>query len=75
MRTLVADWGTQDESIGRLMDQLQGSRQIPLLAVFPAGRPNEPLLLQAAYTKGQLIAAIREATPEEGAERVASSAP
>ncbi len=59
----MADWGTKDESIGRLMDHLQGSRQIPLLAVFPAGRPNEPTLLQAAYTKRSLLKAIREASP------------
>ena len=36
IRTLRADWGTKDEAIGKLMDKLQGSRQIPLLAIFPA---------------------------------------
>ena len=72
VRTLEADWGTEDESIGRLMDQLQGSRQIPLLAVFPAGSPNEPIIFQAQYTQGALIKALREAS---GSKRIAASLP
>ena len=61
VHTLKADWGTEDEAIGRLMDQLQGSRQIPLLAIFPAGNPNEPILFQAKYSQSGVINALRQA--------------
>ena len=61
VRTLRADWGTQDEDIGALMDQLQGSRQIPLLAVFPAERPNNPVILKTFYTQAKLAATLRDA--------------
>ncbi len=72
VRTLKADWGTEDESIGRLMDQLQGSRQIPLLVVFPAGRPNEPVIFQAQYSQSGIIEAIREANAPK---RIAAALP
>lgn len=72
VRTLEADWGTEDESIGRLMDQLQGSRQIPLLVVFPAGSPNEPVIFQAQYTQNKVIKAVRDACPPK---RIATALP
>jgi len=69
---LKADWGNEDESIGRLMDQLQGSRQIPLLVVFPAGHPNDPVIFQAQYTLSGVIKAVREAS---ASKRIAALLP
>ena len=64
VRTLKADFGTEDEAVGRLMDQVQQSRQIPLLVVFPAGRPNNPVVFQGGYTQRGVIKAIRDASPK-----------
>ena len=68
IRTLRADWGTRDEAIGKLMDKLQGSRQIPLLAVFPASRPNNPVVLKTWYTQATLISKLNEAGGSKVAE-------
>ena len=63
-----ADWGTKDEAIGKLMDKLQGSRQIRLLAIFPADRPHNPVVLKTFYTKAKLIAKLNAA----GSSKVAN---
>ena len=73
MVTLVADWGDRDPKIGDLLESLGGSRQIPLVAIFPAGRPNNPIVLNT-YTQSQLIEALREAGPSQsGSPRMASA--
>ncbi len=71
--TLVADWGDRNPKIGDLLESLGGSRQIPLLAIFPAGRPNNPIVLNT-YTQSQLVEALREAGPSRnGSHRMASA--
>ena len=74
--TLVADWGDRNPQIGDLLEQLGGSRQIPLLAIFPADRPNHPIVLNT-YTTGQLLEALDKAGPSrpsgDGGQRIAKS--
>ena len=63
VRAVVADWGTKDPAIADLLDRLQGSRQIPFLAVFPAGKPEKVITFSGIYTQSQLIDALRKAGP------------
>jgi suppressor for copper-sensitivity B len=48
-----------------------GSRTVPVLAIFPAGRPNEPLVFNEPYTIGQLLEKLKEAGPSKGSAQVA----
>lgn len=64
VETLVADWTTKDPQIGEMLTAL-GSKQIPVLAIFPAGRPNEPIVLIGGYTQATLIKRIEEAAGAE----------
>jgi thiol:disulfide interchange protein len=63
---LVADWSNRDREsdVGKAMRAL-GSKQVPVLAIFPAGRPNDPIVLRSGYTKGGLIKALEEAGPSQ----------
>ena len=61
VRTIVADWGTKDPEIGALLDKLQGSRQIPFLAIFPAGHPEKVIRLPGIYSRSQLLDALSKA--------------
>lgn len=64
--TLLADWTSVSEEIAKMLEVL-GGKQIPLLAIFPAGRPNEPIVLRGGYTQATLLKAIDEAGPSQAA--------
>ncbi len=59
--TMQADWTHIDPEITQMLDNLE-SKQVPVIAIFPADRPNEPIVLLGGYTSGRLFAAIEEAT-------------
>ena len=59
---LVADWTDGSAEISAMLELL-GSKQIPVLAIFPADRPNNPIVLRGWYTKAQLVEQLREAGP------------
>jgi len=44
-----------------LLEKLQGSRQIPYLAIFPAGQPEKVIRLPGLYSRNQLIEALNQA--------------
>jgi thiol:disulfide interchange protein len=71
VRVLKADWSDNDESISQLMDDLQVARALPLLVIFPAGRPNEPIIFSAGYTRKTLLASLEKA----GASGIAQTKP
>ncbi len=58
---LIADWTGYDEDIGRFIQKLAPGASIPLLAIFPAGRPTEPTVLLGLLTKDQVLAEIANA--------------
>lgn len=60
VETLVADWTSPNPVINDMLTAL-GSEQIPVLAIFPAGKPNEPIVLIGGYSKATLIKRIEEA--------------
>ena len=59
---LLADYTRQSPEIKKLLNKL-GSISVPLTAIFPADRPNEPIVLQDIFTKATLLEKLREAGP------------
>jgi thiol:disulfide interchange protein DsbD len=73
--TLLADWSNRDREsdVGKVMKAL-GSKQVPVLAIFPAGRPNDPIILRSGYTKGGLIKELEAAGPSQSAKETSRAA-
>jgi thiol:disulfide interchange protein len=63
---LLADWTSGDEEVTAMLDLL-GGKSVPVLAIFPASRPNEPIVFRDTYTRQQLIDALEKAGPSHGA--------
>jgi len=61
---LLADWTKGSQEIKDMLASLE-SKSIPLLAIFPADRPNEPIILRDLITKQQLLDAIKQAGPSK----------
>ena len=63
---LLADWTEESPEIKAMLETLQ-SRSIPVLAIFPAGKPNEtprePIVLRDLITESQVLEAIEQAGP------------
>jgi suppressor for copper-sensitivity B len=72
---LVADWTNSEPEITRKLESL-GSKQVPVIAIYPAGRADEPLVLKGAYTQPMLLDQLAAAGPSStvadgGKDRVA----
>lgn len=52
---MLADWTGRGKVIGDLIDKLAPGASIPLAAVFPAGRADEPIVMLGVVTKQQVI--------------------
>jgi hypothetical protein len=62
--TLQADYTKRDPVIREVLEDLGAFKSgLPVLAIFPAERPNEPILLTGIYTQQQLIESIKRAGP------------
>ncbi|RMF91413.1 MAG: hypothetical protein D6741_16090, partial [Planctomycetota bacterium] len=59
---LQADWTDEAPEVTTFLDWL-GFRQVPVLAIFPAGRPNEPIVFTGFYTQDELLEALDAAGP------------
>lgn len=62
--TLHADWTHADPEVTQMLDAL-GSKQVPVLAIFPAGNPNEPIVFRGGYSRQELIDALMRAGPSK----------
>lgn len=60
-RLLRADLTERNPEAEALLQSL-GSKSIPLIAVFPKSRPNEPLVLRDLFTPDQLEEAVRQSS-------------
>jgi len=60
---LVADLTGKDPEMTELIKALNGKEAPPVLAIFPAGSPNKPIVLSGFYTKPELIEWLRKAGP------------
>jgi thiol:disulfide interchange protein len=61
---LLADWTKGDPEISKMLESL-GSKQVPVLAIFPAGRPRDRIVLMGGYTKATLLDKLDEAGPSQ----------
>ncbi|TWT88533.1 Thiol:disulfide interchange protein DsbD precursor [Pseudobythopirellula maris] len=57
---LIADWTDRNDEIKAALSDLN-SISIPLLAIYPADRPERPIVLRDSITQSQLLAALHEA--------------
>lgn len=62
---LLADWTDNNAAIKEKLAELN-SNSIPLLAVYPAGKPGEVIILRDALVESQVLDAIKKAGPSEG---------
>ena len=67
---LYADWTDHNLEIKNKLEELQ-SRSIPLLAIYPGNRPNEPIILRDIITQDAVIEALREAGASVGSKSTA----
>jgi thiol:disulfide interchange protein len=66
--TLQADWTDGDAEISRKLESL-GSKQVPVVAIFPAGRAQQPIVLMGFYTQATLLQKLQDAGPSSSVER------
>jgi len=60
--TIKADWTNRNPEITRLLRKFDRSG-VPLYVLFPAGRPDEPIVLPEVITPALVIEAIQKAAP------------
>jgi len=60
--TFHADWTHADPEVTEMLNLL-GSKQVPVLAIFPAGDPNRPIVLRGGFTRQTLLDALQQAGP------------
>ncbi|NUQ64110.1 MAG: thioredoxin family protein [Pirellulales bacterium] len=60
--TLKADWTNGDPEVTEML-RLLGSKQVPVIAVFPGRNPNNPIALIDGYTQQSVLLALEKAGP------------
>ena len=63
---LQADWTNGDPEISQKLESL-GGKQVPVVAIFPAGRAQQPIVLSGFYTQGTLLQKLQDAGPSPAA--------
>lgn len=64
---LQADWTHESPEVTRFLNWL-GFQQVPVVVVFPAGRPNEPIVFTGMFTQRDIVQAVEKAGPSVVAE-------
>ncbi|NMC20964.1 MAG: hypothetical protein GYA33_11145 [Thermogutta sp.] len=59
---LQADWTHESPEVTRFLDWL-GFQQVPVVVIFPAGRPNEPIVFTGMFTQRDIVQAVEKAGP------------
>ncbi len=59
---MLADWTDQSEEIKQTLESL-GSKSIPLLAIFPAETPDQPIILRDLISESAVLEALQRAGP------------
>jgi thiol:disulfide interchange protein len=62
---MLADWSDYNDTIKAKLVELQ-SNSIPLLAIYPAGKPGEVIVLRDLLAESQVLAALEKAGPSQG---------
>lgn len=68
--TMYADWTDRDPAMKVKFQEL-GSNSIPLLAIYPAGKPDQPIVLRDLVSQSTVLEALEEAGPSKSARQVA----
>jgi hypothetical protein len=68
----LADWSDHNDTIKQKLAELN-SNSIPVLAIYPAGKPGEVIVLRDALLERQVIAALEMAGPSQPEARPAGS--
>jgi suppressor for copper-sensitivity B len=63
---LRADWTRGAPEVTEMMEIL-GSKQVPVVAIFPAGDPNHPIVLRGGFSRQTLLEALEKAGPSADA--------
>jgi thiol:disulfide interchange protein len=71
---LLADWTDGSPEIKDALASLN-SNSIPVLAIYPADRPTEPIILRDLITKQQLLKAIEVAGPSKSSSKLTAAVP
>ncbi len=71
---LLADWSEPSEEIKSALESINRN-SIPQLVIYPADRPNHPIVLSDTITKQQLLDAIAAAGPSKAAAKELASMP
>ncbi len=70
---LLADWTTGSTEIKEALTSLN-SRSIPVLAIYPADKPDEPIILRDVISKQQILDALKQAGKSKNIESAATAA-
>ena len=60
--TMVGDWTQRDPQISRMLRRY-GRSGVPFYAVFPAGRPDDPIVLPEVINRSMVVEALEKAGP------------
>jgi len=67
---LLADWTDPNPAIEAKLQELN-SKSIPVLAIYPANKPGQPIVLRDAISRKQLLTALESAGPSQAAATTA----
>ena len=70
--TLQADWSNAAPEVTRLLSALIGKPHVPVLAIFPAGDPNRPIVIEGldpAFRTDQSQQVVLDALAKAGASK------
>ncbi|MBX9721758.1 MAG: hypothetical protein K2X81_10210, partial [Candidatus Obscuribacterales bacterium] len=59
-----ADWTAQDADISDLLKKF-GRSGVPVYVIFPAGHPDEPMVLPEALTQPIVLESLEKAGPSK----------
>ncbi|TWU37150.1 protein-disulfide reductase DsbD family protein [Novipirellula artificiosorum] len=59
---MLADWTNRNLEIKSKLEELQ-SRSIPVLAIYPGSRPNQPIVLRDLVSQSAVLKALEQAGP------------
>jgi thiol:disulfide interchange protein DsbD len=62
--TLQADWTHASPEVTKMLEML-GSKQVPVVAIFPAEDARHPIVLRGGYTQEMLLGALEKAGPSK----------
>jgi len=66
VETLMADYTKRPPEIKEMLAELK-SNGVPVLAIYPADRPNDPIVFRGAYTQAAVLEALKQAGPSQAA--------